>query len=532
MAKLFIAVVLLFVGAAVWLGAPYLFPRAATAPPINVMNYGATGNGTTDDTAAINSAISALRPGDTLSFPCGTYLTTSQLTINTSNVTVDGGSCAIIRNTGSGTVMAMGASGSTDPNVGPAVPLSTTANELDTNFTTVSILGAAPGDYVALLQGGKDSSTGSGDTACDVSGCRGEVLKVASISGNTITVTTALHDTYNPSVNAAAARKILSPLTGVTVKNITFDGSRSNVYGLAMAGVAESTVSGVTSTNVRASAIFSLGAFNVAWSNITVTGAGSAWCGDAVSFEYQGNLSVNGISISNENPGATNAGCLGNGAFGFGLAASAGSTITNLTVDAAGAYGRPFKTTAARWNTFNSLTVKNGVQANNGISLEYYSSHNTFNGCVVTNNGVGTGTGTGNAGINSFGNFNQFNTFNNCTVTGNGNVQFLVNNFDALRLGADSNTTINSGTYTGTDTLQPVIAIIGSDAYVISANINGQGTQGLYLGSTNACVNNNIFGSETGLSAGILSNSGTNRGAGNILNGRSSNLTPGTCTAP
>jgi hypothetical protein len=270
----------------------------------------------------------------------------------------------------------------------------------------------------------------------------------------------------------------------------------------------------------------------VAWSNITVTGAGSAWCGDAVSFEYQGNLSVNGISISNENPGATNAGCLGNGAFGFGLAASAGSTITNLTVDAAGAYGRPFKTTAARWNTFNSLTVKNGVQANNGISLEYYSSHNTFNGCVVTNNGVGTGTGTGNAGINSFGNFNQFNTFNNCTVTGNGNVQFLVNNFDALRLGADSNTTINSGTYTGTDTLQPVIAIIGSDAYVTSANINGQGTQGLYLGSTNACVNNNIFGSETGLSAGILSNSGTNRGAGNILNGRSSNLTPGTCTAP
>src|SRR2546422_5233959 len=216
-----------------------------------------------------------------------------------------------------------------------------------------------------------------------------------------------------------------------------------------MAGVAESTVSGVTARNVQGAAILNRGDFNVAWSNITVTGAGSAQCGDAVWFENQGNLSVNGMSISNENPG-TGTRCLANGAFGFGLIDSANSTITNLTVDAAGAYGRPFKTTASRWNTFNSLTVKNGVQAYNGISLEYYTSHNTFNNCVVTNNGAGTGTGTGNAGINSFGNFNQYNTFNNCTVTGNGNIQFYVSSYDALRLGQDSNVTINGGTYTGT----------------------------------------------------------------------------------
>src|SRR5713226_10405647 len=151
MAKLFAAVILLFVVSAVWLHTSNLFPRAATTPPINVMDYGATGNGTTDDTAAINSAIAALQPGDTLSFPCGTYLTTSQLTINTSNVTVDGGSCAIIRNTASGTIMVIGVSGNSIPNVGPVVALSTTANELDTSFTTASILGAAPGDYVALL---------------------------------------------------------------------------------------------------------------------------------------------------------------------------------------------------------------------------------------------------------------------------------------------------------------------------------------------------------------------------------------------
>jgi len=504
------------------------------AGTINVINYGATGNGTTNDTTAINNAIAALQPGDTLLFPCttnSTYLITSQVTINVSNVSVDGSNCAIIHDTASGAIMVIGGSGNGNPYYGPAVALIATANELAASFTTVSSLGVAAGDYVYLHQGGKDSSMGSGDTGCDPSGCRGEVLKVASVSGNTVTVTTALHDTYNPSVNAATAQKILGPLTGVTVKNITFDGSGSNVYGFEMAGVAESTVSGVTARNVQGAAILNRGDFNVAWSNITVTGAGSAQCGDAVWFENQGNLSVNGMSISNENPG-TGTGCLANGAFGFGLIDSANSTITNLTVDAAGAYGRPFKTTASRWNTFNSLTVKNGVEAYNGISLEYYSSHNTFNNCVVTNNGAGTGTGSGNAGINSFGNFNQYNAFNQCTVTGNGNVQILINNYDALRLGQDTNVTINGGTYTGTNTVEPVIYIAGSNAYVTSTGINGQGAQGLYLGSTNACVNINILGAGTGLSAGISSASSTNIGSGNILNGYSSNLNPGTCTAP
>src|SRR5260370_10696991 len=200
------------------------------------------GNGTRNDTSAINNAIAALVPGDTLLFPCGTYLTPSQLTIHVSHVTVDGSSCAIIHNTASGAVIVIGGSGNGNPNYNLAVALSATANELATTFTTGSSLGLAAGDYVRLRQGGKDSSTGSGDTGCDPSGCRGEVLKVASVAGNTVTVTTALHDTYSPSVNAATAQKILGPLSGITVRNIPFDGSGSNVYGLAIAGIADSTV--------------------------------------------------------------------------------------------------------------------------------------------------------------------------------------------------------------------------------------------------------------------------------------------------
>ena len=497
---------------------------------INVTSYGATGNGTTDDTAAVKNAIAALKSGYTLLFPCGTYLTTAALFINVGNVTVDGSGCATIHNTSSGTIMVIGGSGNGNPNYGPAVALSAAATELATSFTTVSSLGVNPGDYVLLQQGGQDSSTGSGNTGCDPSGCRGELLQVASVSGNTVTVTTAMHDTYDPLVNAATAKKIVGPLNNMTVKNITLDGNRTNVYGLAIAGVGNSTVNGVTVKNVQGAALLNRGDFNVAWSNIIVTGAGSAQCGSAAWFEAQGNLSVNGMSITQLNPGAPYTGCLYNGAFGFELVQSANSTITNLTVDATGAYGRPFKSTAARWNTINSLGVKNSPAANNGVSLEYYSSHNTYNGCAVTNNGAGTGTGTGSAGINTFGNFNQYNTFSNCTVTGNGNVQLLINNYDALRLGQDIGNTVRGGIYTGTNTVEPVIYITGANAYVTSATISGPGVQGLSLGSSNACVNDNTLNAGTSLSAGIWSSSSSNLGSGNVTNGLSSNLTAGTCT--
>ena len=503
-------------------------------PTVNVKNYGAAGDGSTNDTAAIQNAISALSSGATLLFPCGTYLTTSQLTIALSNVTIDGSGCATIHNTSSGTIMVIGGAGNGNPNYGSAVALSATANELATSFSTVSSLGVAAGDYVRLQQGGKDSSNGSGDTGCDPSGCRGEVLKVASVSGSTITVTTALHDTYSPSVNGATAQRLTGAITGITVKNITFDGNGSNVYGLALAGVAESAVTNVTAKNVQGAALLNRGDFNVSWSNITVTGAGSAQCGSAVWFENQGNLSITGMNISNENQGASGSGCLANGAFGFELIASANSTITNLTVDAAGAYGRPFKTTAARYNTFNSPVVKNGVQAYNGISLEYYSSHNAYNSCVVTNNGAGTGTGTGNAGIITFGNFNQYNSFNNCTVSGNGNVQFYISGFDALRLAQDHHNTINGGSYTGSNNVEAAILIEGGSALISGATIAGPGAQGLYLDSQagNSCVNNNTFVGSSGLSSAISVNASGVMGLGNLLNGLTSNLSVGVCSAP
>ena len=60
----------------------------ATAGTRNVRNYGATGNGSTDDRAAIQKALDAALPGDAVYFPAGTYHISGSIDVHTSNVRV------------------------------------------------------------------------------------------------------------------------------------------------------------------------------------------------------------------------------------------------------------------------------------------------------------------------------------------------------------------------------------------------------------------------------------------------------------
>jgi hypothetical protein len=497
-------------------------PALATTHNVKT-NCGAAGNGSTNDTAAINTCIGDLANGDTLEFPAGTYLVTSLNPITVNNVTIDGSSnTATIKSTTTqqGPFFVVGSSGlgqtnsphcSGWPGVSNGSALSATANENATSFSTTSALsGISTGGYVLLLEGGKDSSGGSGDTACDTSGCRGELVKIANVSGSTYTVDTALHDTFSPSANAAIACPVTGMISGVTVQNITFDGGTTtaqtagNSWGVQVNNCVGCTVSGATFQNVLGSALLHTLNYDTTFSNITVTGAGSEGCGAAFQGYQNSKMTFSGISLASLNPGTNRGRCLIDGAFGLEEVGLDNSTVGTTTVNSSGTSGgRPMKLTATRGTTFNTLTVKNGCCAFNGLSLEYYSSHNTFDSCAITNNG-GSGTGNGNAGINSFGNYNQFNSFNNCTVKDNGNVQILINNFDALRLGQDSNVTINGTT------------------------VGGAGT-GVMVNASNACINNNAFVAGSGLTAGIYVMNNTNAGSGNVLNGYSSNLPAGTC---
>lgn len=62
---------------------------------ISVKDFGAGGDGVTDDTKAIQDAIESLTDGDTLVFPKGRYIVTSSLTID-KKVTVNGGGTLVL----------------------------------------------------------------------------------------------------------------------------------------------------------------------------------------------------------------------------------------------------------------------------------------------------------------------------------------------------------------------------------------------------------------------------------------------------
>src|SRR6266853_492515 len=148
---------------------------------VNVTTFGATGNGTTDDTIAIDNATAALQAGYSLYFPCGTYRVTSTLTpITKDNIEVDGqigcaGGQVTINGTGGlFTILQVGSGGLSAP-----TPLTAAATELSTTFSAsfANIGGLNAGDYVLLQEGGKDFSTDvppGNDKGCDVAGCRGE----------------------------------------------------------------------------------------------------------------------------------------------------------------------------------------------------------------------------------------------------------------------------------------------------------------------------------------------------------------------
>ena len=58
--------------------------------PLNIVDYGAIGNGTNDDTSAIQAALNAVSAGGGVYFPPGNYKITSQLPLNTNNVAIIG----------------------------------------------------------------------------------------------------------------------------------------------------------------------------------------------------------------------------------------------------------------------------------------------------------------------------------------------------------------------------------------------------------------------------------------------------------
>lgn len=82
------------------------------ADTVSVKDFGAVGNGVTDDTAAIQAAISSLTSGGTVYFPAGIYIVSSQINSTGYGIVLEGaGSQAAILKTNSATAHVLNVTG-------------------------------------------------------------------------------------------------------------------------------------------------------------------------------------------------------------------------------------------------------------------------------------------------------------------------------------------------------------------------------------------------------------------------------------
>src|SRR6516164_10866789 len=79
-------------------------PAVKGVPTVNVRDFGATGDGVTDDTAAIQNAIAAAQAsGKGVLFPAGTYLHASVITANSVPLFGVGGASTLLANNSNST---------------------------------------------------------------------------------------------------------------------------------------------------------------------------------------------------------------------------------------------------------------------------------------------------------------------------------------------------------------------------------------------------------------------------------------------
>lgn len=499
----------------------------------NVQTCGAAGNGSTDDTAAINACIGRLVAGDILLFPSGKYRVTSALTpIRVNNVEVNGSSgAATIKSSASGgTIFTVGGSAGTTSSQN----LTATANELSQTISAnFGALGAAAGSYILIEQGPSGAS-----------GQRGEVVLLTSTAGTSGTLATMVHDTFSTTTpNEVANLKLLNtPVSGLYFHDVILDGDSHRAgNAINITNLVNSTFTNVTVQNFtglggcafNGAAIAACYTYGVTFNNITITGTGNG--GGGGTFQsgfnsiYSGNDTFNGMSITSGNGGT-----VADGVFAFALAEGANTYGANITIDATtNGVGRPFKLEDCRYCSWVNLAVQNQSSAafgDNGITLEYFTARNLFTNCAV----IGI-AGSTSFGINLYGDDNgqnegnvSYNTFYNCSVRV---LSPATSGFGVHT--NDVNNTILGGSYSGVSGNHVIDTTIGGNTaanfYVSGATISVPGSIGIASGGTTACINNNTF---NGLFSGgyaIHVSGGTATGTGNTLAENLSNLTAGSC---
>jgi PKD repeat protein len=225
---------------------------------VNAKNapYNATGDGTTDDTAAIKSAIAACPAGSAVLLPQGTYRLSGTLTINKGMVVRgEGPDKTKLIQSASGHIFRISGSG--------ASAVTDVASGFTKGSDTITVANAGSfkaGDIVDIDELNDPSlvnPTGVGTcTWCGrygASGGRamGETKLIRSISGNTITFTRSLHFTYKAEFSPQLVRLSGSPVrnAGIELLDMEFNPGTSDGHCVFMSNAAYCWIKGVESSN-------------------------------------------------------------------------------------------------------------------------------------------------------------------------------------------------------------------------------------------------------------------------------------------
>lgn len=457
---------------------------------INVHQYGARGDGIVDDTAALQRALHVGgATGATVFLPCGTYLITAGLQVDADNESILGsGDCTTLKVAGRTSFVALVLTGR---GLGPAANLvrDTTSNTFTVAQGVLAKLGIVAGSYV-VVSDQEIASNGPGSPMTPTQ----QVAKVKSVSSDTATIENSFAHVFtlispHPQNQGCCpyVQKILAPVSNASLTKVRIDGTSntgSESEALEMNFAVDSEIGFVNVTNFapatgRVSGIRVDTGYHNRFHDLTCTSCGN---GGGVSFWVlrQSLATIEALTIKNS--------AAQSDVFGFTVSQLNNSTISNVTVDAGGAKGRPIKLARTNHNIFNHVIAKNGTGAMNGISITDLSTFNTFNDCAALNN-VQTG-------IMTFGNFNQHNTFNRCTSKYNTLAQFGQGK-DAFGNYGDDFTTIDSGNYCCGLLSGGTIIWIRSDFCRITnatiSNDNGLASEGLIVLGTHAVVKDNRY---------------------------------------
>ena len=176
---------------------------------VNVKDYGATGDGNTDDTQAIRNAINACPLNKAVYFPSGTYRVTANIAIEKSIVLRgDGPSQTSIKSTAAGgDIITFNDVGGSRSN--PYISISSGYTKDSTTLTLSTTSGLSIGDTIYVTQTDSGIVSPQGNYLCNFCGpdetpsthCMGQLVKITQIAGNTITLSRPMYLTYSSANN-------------------------------------------------------------------------------------------------------------------------------------------------------------------------------------------------------------------------------------------------------------------------------------------------------------------------------------------